>query len=95
MRILTAVLITLAATIGFAMNFNLRDLRLLFATGLYAIYQQRGEAFVTDYKNLLASTGEASAADLAARFGIDLRSKAFWQGSLKIMEARIERYCQI
>ena len=68
---------------------------LLFATGLYAIYQQRGAAFVADYKNLLASTGEASAADLAARFGIDLRSKAFWQGSLKIMEARVERYCQI
>ena len=34
---------------------------LLFATGLYAIYQQRGPAFVEDYKNLLASTGEATA----------------------------------
>ena len=32
---------------------------LLFATGLYAIYQQRGPAFVDDYKKLLASTGEA------------------------------------
>jgi len=29
---------------------------LLFATGLYAIYQQRGAAFVEDYKKLLAST---------------------------------------
>ncbi|MGC8857282.1 MAG: M3 family oligoendopeptidase, partial [Anaerolineae bacterium] len=37
---------------------------LLFGTGLYAIYQQRGEAFVAEYKNLLASTGEATAADL-------------------------------
>ncbi|MEP6894908.1 MAG: M3 family oligoendopeptidase, partial [Chloroflexota bacterium] len=44
---------------------------LLFATGLYAIYQQRGAAFVDDYKNLLASTGEFSAAELAKRFGID------------------------
>ena len=32
---------------------------LLFGTGLYAIYQQRGAAFVPDYMNLLASTGEA------------------------------------
>ena len=68
---------------------------LLFATGLYAIYQQRGPSFVPDYKNLLASTGEGTAADLAARFGIDLRKKAFWQGSLKIIEERINRYCQI
>mgnify|MGYP000885586933 FL=1 len=68
---------------------------LLFSTGLYAIYQQRGPAFVPDYKNLLASTGEGTAAELAARFGIDLRKKAFWQGSLKIIEERINRYCQI
>ncbi len=68
---------------------------LLFATGLYAIYQQRGPAFVADYKNLLASTGEGTAADLAARFGIDLRQKSFWQGSLKVIENRIDRYCEI
>jgi oligoendopeptidase F len=68
---------------------------LLFGTGLYAIYQKRGSAFVKDYMSLLASTGEASAADLAARFGIDIRKKAFWQGSLKVIEARVERYCEI
>jgi pepF/M3 family oligoendopeptidase len=68
---------------------------LLFATGLYAIYQQRGEAFVSDYKNLLASTGEGTAAELAMRFGIDLRQKSFWQGSLKVIEDRVNRYCEI
>jgi oligoendopeptidase F len=68
---------------------------LLFGTGLYAIYQQRGAAFVADYKNLLASTGEASAADLAVRFGIDIRSKKFWQDSLAIIGKNIERYCQL
>ena len=68
---------------------------LLFATGLYAIYQKRGPAFVKDYMDLLASTGEASAADVAARFGIDIRTKAFWQDSLKIIEKRVERYCEI
>ena len=68
---------------------------LLFGTGLYAIYQKRGAAFVKDYMNLLSSTGEANAADLAARFGIDIRKKAFWQDSLKIIEQRVERYCKI
>ena len=68
---------------------------LLFGTGLYAIYQQRGEAFVADYKHLLASTGEATAADLAARFGIDIRSREFWEGSLKVIEKKIERYEQL
>ncbi|HUI87131.1 MAG TPA: M3 family oligoendopeptidase [Anaerolineales bacterium] len=68
---------------------------LLFATGLYAIYQQRGPAFVEDYKNLLASTGEARAADLAARFGINIRTKKFWADSLAIIGKRIERYGEL
>jgi oligoendopeptidase F len=68
---------------------------LLFGLGLYAIYQQRGTAFVADYKDLLASTGEACAADLAARFGIDVRSRKFWEGSLALIGGRIERYCSL
>ena len=68
---------------------------LLFATGLYAIYKQRGAAFVEDYKNLLASTGEASAADLAKRFGIDIRKRKFWDDSLAIIGKRIDRFCEI
>jgi pepF/M3 family oligoendopeptidase len=68
---------------------------LLFGTGLYAIYQDRGEAFVEDYVQLLASTGEASAADLAARFGIDLRTRKFWDNSLKIIEKMVDEYVSI
>jgi pepF/M3 family oligoendopeptidase len=68
---------------------------LLFGTGLYAIYQQRGAAFVADYKGLLASTGEAKASDLAARFGIDLRQRKFWEDSLAVIGRRIERYCAL
>jgi len=67
----------------------------LFAKGLYAIYKQKGAAFVQDYKALLASTGEASAADLAARFGIDIRSKEFWAASLAQIAPQIERYKQL
>jgi pepF/M3 family oligoendopeptidase len=68
---------------------------LLFGTGLYAIYQQRGDAFVAEYKNLLASTGEATAADLAARFGIDIRKRKFWEDSLAIIGRRVDRYCEL
>ena len=68
---------------------------LLFATGLYAIYQKRGEAFVEDYKNLLASTGEASAAELAKRFGIDITKRKFWDDSLAIIGRRVDQYCGV
>jgi oligoendopeptidase F len=68
---------------------------LLFGTGLYAIYQKRGEKFVEDYVRLLASTGEAPAADLAGRFGIDIRQKKFWEDSLKIIAAQVDEYFRI
>ncbi len=68
---------------------------LLFATGLYAIYQKRGADFVPDYKNLLASTGEDRAAELADRFGINIRTKKFWADSLAIIGKRVERYCEL
>jgi pepF/M3 family oligoendopeptidase len=68
---------------------------LLFGTGLYSIYRKRGPAFVEDYKNLLACTGEGTAAELAARFGIDLRQKSFWQDALRVIEGQILKYCSI
>lgn len=68
---------------------------LLFGIGLYAIYQQRGEAFIPEYTALLAATGEASAADLAERFGIDIRQRKFWEDSLAVIARRIERFCDL
>ena len=68
---------------------------LLFGTGLYAIYQQRGDEFVADYKDLLASTGEAPAAKLAKRFGIDITKRKFWEDSLAIVGKQIDRYCEL
>jgi oligoendopeptidase F len=67
----------------------------LFGVGLYAIYQQRGAEFIPDYKQLLSSTGEAPAAELAARFGIDIRSKGFWADSLAVIGKHIDRYCEL
>ncbi|HEX2998510.1 MAG TPA: M3 family oligoendopeptidase [Anaerolineales bacterium] len=68
---------------------------LLFATGLYAIYKQRGADFVEDYKNLLASTGEETAARLAKRFGIDITKRKFWDDSLAIIGKRVDRYAEL
>jgi pepF/M3 family oligoendopeptidase len=68
---------------------------LLFGTGLYAVYRKRGREFVSDYTGLLAGTGEAAAADLAARFGIDIRSRSFWDRSIEIIRGRIDRYCAL
>ena len=67
----------------------------LFGKGLYAIYLEKGDAFLEDYKALLASTGEANAADLAARFGINIRDKAFWKSSLDTLKPMIERYTEL
>lgn len=68
---------------------------LLFSLGLYAIYKERGKEFVPEFDELLRSTGEGTAADLAARFDIDIRKGSFWEGSLKIIEERIERYVSL
>jgi pepF/M3 family oligoendopeptidase len=68
---------------------------LMFGTGLYAIYQERGDSFIPEYKDLLSSTGLGSAAELANRFGINIRDKAFWEGSLKVVEQRVNRYVEI
>jgi len=68
---------------------------LLFGNGLYAIYQQRGAEFIPEYQQLLATTGEGKAADLAERFGIDIRQSQFWEDSLAVIARRIERYCEL
>jgi len=65
---------------------------LLFGLGLYAVYQESGPEFLPKYDDLLRSTGEGTAADLAVRFGLDIRQRGFWEGSLKVIEERIERY---
>ncbi|MBI3159990.1 MAG: M3 family oligoendopeptidase [Chloroflexi bacterium] len=65
---------------------------LLFATGLYAIYKQRGAAFVPEYKALLAGTGEGTATELALGFGIDITDKKFWVDSLNVIGGRVARY---
>ncbi len=63
--------------------------------GLYAHYQTDPDSFRAAYDDLLSSTGLADAADLAARFEIDIRTPAFWQSSLDVIRADIDRFEQL
>ncbi len=65
---------------------------LLFGLGLYARYLQDPDQFKAGYDDLLSSTGLADAATLAARFGIDTRDGAFWEGSLDVIRGSIREY---
>jgi pepF/M3 family oligoendopeptidase len=69
--------------------------RLLFGLGLYKQYEENPEAFRASYDELLSSTGMADAAELAARFGIDIRQKAFWEGSLDVVREDIDRFVEL
>ncbi|MBX3057524.1 MAG: M3 family oligoendopeptidase [Anaerolineae bacterium] len=68
---------------------------LLFGLGLYAQYQADPAGFQAGYDDLLSSTGLGDAADLAARFGLDIRQKAFWQASLDVLRADVDRFEQL
>lgn len=65
---------------------------LLFGLGLYARYEADPEGFKAQYDDLLSSTGLADAAELGSRFGIDIRSKDFWRGSLSVIVAEIDEF---
>jgi len=65
---------------------------LLFGLGLYAQYKQDPDTFTRNYDDLLSSTGLDDAAGLAARFGIDIRSTAFWRSSLDVIRADIDKF---
>jgi len=64
----------------------------LFALGLYARYQADADSFRVAYDDLLASTGMWNAAELAARFEIDIRTPGFWRSSLNVIVADIDRF---
>jgi pepF/M3 family oligoendopeptidase len=65
---------------------------LLFGLGLYARYTEDPDRFRGGYDDLLSSCGLASAADLAGRFGIDVRSTDFWASSLRVLQDRIDGF---
>jgi oligoendopeptidase F len=65
---------------------------LLFGLGLYARYREDATRFRAGYDELLASTGLFPAAELAARFAIDIRTPAFWRASLDVIREQIREF---
>ncbi len=68
---------------------------LLFAKGLYKLYQAEGEAFVSKYNQLLAFTGQETIENVCASVGIDVTSRAFWYKSLDVIVEDIEAFVRL
>ena len=67
----------------------------LFARGLYAQYEQEGEAFFPKYNKLLYTTPIAPAEHVAKGADIDLTDKAFWRGALQTIADQIDLFCEL
>lgn len=67
----------------------------LFARGLYAKYQQLGEAFVPTYKKLLNATTVMSVEEVAKIADIDLTDKEFWKMGLQSYVDQIELFKEL
>ena len=65
----------------------------LFGLGVYAQYEEQGEAFIPKYKQLLAYTANAKIADVAASVGINVRDVSFWRSSLQVIKQQIDDFC--
>jgi oligoendopeptidase F len=68
---------------------------LLFAKGLYGIYQIEGESFTPKYDELLKATGKMSVEDVAKLADIDITKKDFWITSLKVIEENINLFLEL
>lgn len=64
----------------------------LLGRGLYARFAADPEGFRASFDGILADAGLASPADLAARVGIDIADRGFWDGVLSTIVADVERY---
>lgn len=68
---------------------------LLFAKGIYAIYQEKGQDFVPKIDHLLQKTGQMDVEDVAQLIGIDVTKKAFWDKSLKVIKEEIDLFLDL
>lgn len=65
---------------------------LLFGRGLYARFLDDPDGFRARYDDLLSRTGMADAPTLAAEFGFDLRTPAFWRSAFDTIRRDIDRF---
>ncbi|MFO8062531.1 MAG: M3 family oligoendopeptidase [bacterium] len=68
---------------------------LLFAKGLFAVYEKEGDGFVPKYETLLKATGRHMIADIARMADIDVTTEEFWDRSLSLITGKIDRFIEI
>ena len=62
----------------------------LLVLALYGIYQQQGDAFASNYFDLLSAGGSGSPYELLEPFGIDLDSADFWSQGLAVIDGMLK-----
>jgi oligoendopeptidase F len=62
----------------------------LLALAVYGQYEERGEAFVPAYLELLATGGSRSPEELGQIVGVDLADPGFWDRGLDLVERKLE-----
>lgn len=67
----------------------------LFARGLYALYEQQGEAFVPVYCDLLSRFGSDTIENVVASVGIDVTTPDFWRGAMGGVLAEAKRFAEL
>lgn len=68
---------------------------LLFAKGLFALYQKDSESFIQKYDELLLATGCNSIHDVLKIVGIDSHQPDFFRASLDLIKLEIEQFIQM
>ncbi|MFH4734926.1 M3 family oligoendopeptidase [Vibrio diabolicus] len=65
----------------------------LFSKGIYAQRETKGEAFYTDYINLLRDTGCMMAEDVVEKhLSMDLTQPTFWQQSVELVREKVDEF---
>lgn len=64
----------------------------LLVYALYQQYKEEGESFVPKLLDVLSAGGEAPAAQILARVGVDIADPNFWQKGLKLLEKMLEEF---
>ena len=64
---------------------------MLFGLGVFARYQEKGDAFLPEYDRLLNATGSGNIREVAASVGIDVADKAFWMKSIRTLEDKVDQ----
>lgn len=62
----------------------------LFALGVYARYEEKGAAFLSEYEKLLQAAGNGDVREVAASIGIDVTDIQFWRSSLNVFERKLK-----